>query len=81
VKQLAVVIATAELPRVREALRAAVGLGLRGDQVTVVATAALPPDPQVDRAVATLRQLGRTVAGAGALAEILAGSDHAEVWT
>lgn len=76
-KRLAIVVRTGELSRVREALRAAVGLSLRGDQVMVCGT--LPDgDAQVARAVATLRQLGHEV---GADVARVRDADAVEVWT
>ena len=60
------VVDTADIERVAEALRAAVGLGLRGDPVRVVVTEQAEPatavgDPRIARALATLVELGQTV--------------------
>lgn len=82
-KTIAVLVRTATADRAAEALRAAVGLTLRGDHV-VVAIGALPraiaEDPRVERGLATLRLLGHRVDeddGAGAVAA----ADAVEVWT
>lgn len=78
-KHIAVILATSDLARQREAMRAAVGLGLRGDRVTVVAHAEpADDDPHVGRALATLAQLGQRVArGRDAPGD----ADIVEVWT
>ena len=77
-KQLAIVVRSGELARVREALRAAVGLSLRGDRVVVVCAALPAGDAAIDRAVATLRQLGHEVGGDMAAVR---SADAVEVWT
>jgi len=80
-KTLAVVVATDRPARAREALRAAVGLTLRGDAVHVVL--AVPPpgdDPAIARALATLRELGHRVSS-GDAAAIARRADAVEVWT
>jgi hypothetical protein len=78
VKQVVVIIQSTEPDRVREALRAAVGLGLRGDQVRVHAAALDLRDPWITRAVATLAQLGRPVqSGPPQVSD----ADVVEVWT
>lgn len=74
---IAVVIDTADRERVAEALRAAVGLTLRGDPVAVVTRRPLPDDPHIERAVATLRALGHTV---GAEPSVIAAASAVEVW-
>lgn len=82
------VVATARDPhRQAEALRAALGLTLRGDRVEVVA-AAPPLTPLAHRLADTLRAFGHTVTHAEApgappdlLAEALARADRVEVWT
>jgi len=58
---LLVVITARDRERVAEALRAAIGLGLRGDPVaTLVIGAPLPEDdPRIARALGTLDRLGR----------------------
>jgi predicted RNA-binding Zn ribbon-like protein len=66
-KRIAVVIDATTAPRVAEALRAAVGLSLRGDRVQVLLTRRATPhaddhDPAIARALATLATLGHTVA-------------------
>jgi hypothetical protein len=77
-KPIAVVVDTTDLERAVEALRAAVGLTLRGDPVAVIIRRPLPADPRVDRAVATLRALGHTVGDDGGS---LAPAAAVEVWT
>ena len=71
-----VVVEAAELERVSEALRAGIGLGLRGDDVAVVLTGPAARlaggeevDPRVARALRTLAELGRParVMGGGEL--------------
>jgi hypothetical protein len=63
-KLAAVVVAAGAPARVREDTRAAVGLGLRGGQVAVwlePPAAAHADDPEIARALATLRALGHEV--------------------
>ncbi|WP_428262948.1 hypothetical protein [Haliangium sp.] len=89
-KHIAVVVAGADPERVAEALRAAVGLSLRGDRVEV-ALAVRPgrADPRVTRAVATLRALGHRVHDLGDdsaeasahLRALVHAADAVEVWT
>jgi len=85
------VVAAAHDPhRQAEALRAALGLTLRGAQVEVIA-ASPPLTPLAQRLADTLRSFGYTVAhpdaaAAGgpageALAAALARADRVEVWT
>ncbi len=83
---LVVVMATSA-DRVAEALRAAVGLGLRGDPVEALVVGrdprALEEDPRVARALGTLERLGRP-ARAATLEEAQAaarGARAVEVWT
>jgi hypothetical protein len=80
VKQIAVIVRSTDRARVAEALRAAVGLTLRGDRVlAVLADGAAEADP---RAVATLTSFGYTVArGDAAIAAAVAGADAIEVWS
>lgn len=77
-KLVAIVVRAGDAARVREALRAAVGLSLRGDRVMVVCAALPAGDAAVDRAVATLRQLGHEV---GADMAAVRSADAVEVWT
>jgi tRNA 2-thiouridine synthesizing protein A len=59
-----VVIEATRIERIREALRAAVGLGLRGGRVTVwLGAAEGSDDAMIARAIATLRELGHEVRG------------------
>jgi hypothetical protein len=84
-KRIAVIVRAADPDRVAEALRAAVGLGLRGDRVHVVlAAGAVAGHGQAARALATLRMLGHEVdmdAGAAAEASAVRAADAVEVWT
>ena len=84
-RRLLVVVLRARDPeRVAEALRAAVGLGLRGDRVQVLAAAAGPWPARAERAAATLIALGHGVALGAGEAEIAAAvrqADAVEVWT
>jgi len=74
-----VVVRSADEARVAEALRAAVGLTLRGDRVAVYRAHAVS-SPRIDRAVETLRLLGHTV-NDGAPGAALRSADAVEVWT
>jgi len=77
-----VVVRTGEVDRAAEALRAAVGLGLRGARVEVFAGAwAAHDDPRVRRALATLAELAQPLRGDDQLAAALAGADAVEVWS
>lgn len=78
-RRIAVVIQTADAMRAGEALRAAVGLSLRGDRVDVVQVTPVDPnDERVRRGLATLRALGHAVdAPLSAVRE----ADIVEVWT
>ncbi len=85
-KRVAVVVATRDRERATEALRAAVGLGLRGDEVSVAfadtgTREAAEADGAASKALSTLEVLGRRVAGPGELAALVAGADAVEVWT
>lgn len=86
-RRIAVVVTAAAPERAREALRAAVGLGLRGDRVEVILTGAAAAlagggDPAIARAVATLAELGQRVAlGGGEIAACVRAADAIEVWT
>lgn len=63
-----------------EALRAAVGLTLRGDAITVIIDpAADAVDPEAMRARATLAAFGHTIAGPAALSAAL-DAETIEVW-
>lgn len=78
-RRTVVVIRTRARDRAAEALRAAVGLTLRGDRVDVVRVAPLDEaDPRVRRCLGTLAALGHGVdAPLGALRE----ADAVEVWS
>ncbi|ACY16680.1 bifunctional 5,10-methylene-tetrahydrofolate dehydrogenase/5,10-methylene-tetrahydrofolate cyclohydrolase [Haliangium ochraceum] len=91
-KRIAVLVRTSEPARVAEALRAAVGLSLRGDRVEVVLPGAEPALSAVlaeqRRAIDTLRMLGHTVElpadaadADAAAARALRAADASEVWT
>jgi tRNA 2-thiouridine synthesizing protein A len=74
-KQIAVVVAT---DQPAEALRAAVGLTLRGDRVSVVWRAPVPDDDGVRRALGTLEALGHaTSAPESAVCQ----ADAVEIWS
>ena len=77
-----VVASTRDPHRQAEALRAALGLTLRGARVEVAVAEPLL-SPLAQRAVDTLRSFGHTVRDpAGAeLGEALARADRVEVWT
>lgn len=88
-KRIAVIVRAADPDRVAEALRAAVGLGLRGDRVHVV-LAGGAPGAGAARALATLRLLGHEVDHADgnargnadeAMARAVRAADAVEVWT
>lgn len=86
-KCLAVIIRTPQRARVAEALRAALGLMLRGDEVLVVLAdaaraATTSQDPAIDRALATLQTLGHLVlVGDAHIAPALRKAHAVEVWT
>ena len=83
-KQIAVIIATGDGARTSEALRAAVGLTLRGARVQVVIPAASTTprrDPAIDRSAALLAALGHEVTGEDTLGEAVARADAVQVWT
>jgi hypothetical protein len=68
--------------RQSEALRAALGLTLRGARVEVIIAAPLAT-PLAERAAATLRSFGYpvTIADGEALTAALTRADRVEVWT
>jgi hypothetical protein len=88
-KRIAIIVRATHPDRVAEALRAAVGLSLRGDRVHVVVAAAARPacaHAQAARALATLRMLGHDVIDAEpdtgtAEADAVRMADAIEVWT
>ena len=82
-KTIAVVVRTERTSRIHEALRAAVGLGLRGAHVTVLASVTLRDhnDPHIRKALATLRELGQSVADLDQAARVVASCHAIEVWT
>jgi hypothetical protein len=77
-----VVALTRDPHRQSEAMRAALGLTLRGARVEVIAAAPLAT-PLAHRAAETLRSFGHVVGPAegDALAAALARADRVEVWT
>ncbi len=79
------IVRTGELGRIGEALRAAVGLTLRGDRVALVlgdAARRLGAEPRVTRALGTLEMLGHTIArGDAAIGRVVADADAIEVWS
>ncbi len=83
---LLVVVMATDRERVAEALRAAIGLGLRGDPASTLLVGWSPrleEDPRIARALGTLERLGRP-ARAATLAEAQAAAREAravEVWT
>lgn len=78
-KKIVVVIRSSKSARVREALRAALGLSLRGDEVSVVMASSIDrDDPLIARSIATLEALGHH-ADASLLA--VTSADVVEVWT
>jgi len=78
-RQVAVIVRATAPARVAEALRAALGLTLRGDRVRVVLGG--PPPPEGARAAATLAAFGYPLDGPDALAEVVRAADAIEVWT
>jgi len=79
VKVLVIVVAV-DPHRQAEALRAALGLTLRGATVDVVVTAP-PGTPLAERAAATLRSFGHAVTVGAPTSAALAIADAVEVWT
>lgn len=78
-KRIAVVIKTSNADRAAEALRAAVGLTLRGDRVSVVRVRPLPEsDTRVARALGALAALGHEVDASMA---VVHEADAVEVWS
>ena len=75
---IVVIARTTDPHRQAEALRAALGLTLRGARVEVVVTGPLLT-PLAERAAATLRSFGYTVGAE--LETALATADAVEVWT
>lgn len=75
-----VVVRTLDPHRQAEALRAALGLTLRGAAVDVVVTGPLLT-PLAERAAATLRSFGYAVAPIEELEAALARAEAVEVWT
>jgi hypothetical protein len=77
--RILVIAATRDPHRQSEALRAALGLTLRGARVEVAVAEPLLT-PLAQRAADTLRSFGHEV-GPGDLATALARADRVEVWT
>ncbi len=84
-KTIAVIVRSDETARIAEALRAAVGLTLRGDRITVVlgdAAKRHAGEPRLARALGTLEMLGHAIArGDAAIPRAVADADAIEVWT
>lgn len=76
---IVVVVRTVDPHRQSEALRAALGLTLRGAKVEVIVGGRLLT-PLAERAAATLRSFGHPVHDVDVAAAI-ARADHVEVWT
>ena len=79
-RRVIITVRTSDEARVAEALRAAVGVTLRGDSVAVYLAAAPPSSPRIARATDTLRLLGHTVRE-GSPGAALRAADAVEVWT
>lgn len=75
-----VVAHTADPHRQAEALRAALGLTLRGARVEVI-LAHPPLTPLATRAATTLQSFGHGVATGGDVAAAIRRADAVEVWT
>lgn len=76
-KRILVLVHATAPERVREALRGALGLSLRGDRIHVV----LQEPIHDDRALDTLLALGHLVQAGEVCAEDIAAADAVEVWT
>ncbi len=79
---IVVIVRAVDDARIAEALRAGLGLTLRGDRVTVFATSPLPASAA--RAAATLASFGHDVhldAPADQLARAIRDAHAVEVWT
>ena len=76
---IAVIVQTTDPHRQAEALRAALGLTLRGARVEVIVHAPLV-SPLARRAADTLVSFGHRV-GAGSIAEAIRSAKAIEVWT
>lgn len=80
-KTIAVIVRSPDPRRMTEALRAALGLTLRGDRVRVV-LASTVSSTHTGRALPTLTLLGHEITrGDAAIADALAGADAVEVWS
>jgi hypothetical protein len=78
-KRIAVVIKTSNADRAAEALRAALGLTLRGDRVSVVRARPLPEaDVRVAKCLGALEALGHEVDASMA---VVHDADAVEVWS
>lgn len=76
-----VVIRATTLERCAEAMRAAIGLTLRGDHVYAIVPEAHGKDPMIARGIATLLLLKQRVCGPTRLGELVRTADRVEVWT
>jgi hypothetical protein len=79
VKTIAIILRTTAPDRTAEAIRAAVGVTLRGDRVVVAVGTAALDDQRVSHGIATLRVLGHTIATD--IGEAIRDADVVEVWT
>ena len=82
-KRIAVVVDSYHPHRIGEALRAAIGLGLRGDTVVVALLHAPKHTETLDKSLATLRAVGHVVVsphGGHELMDVLRDVDAVEVW-
>jgi len=79
---IALIIRTDQPDRVEEALRCALGLGLRGEEVHVVAKE-LPSTAGILRALKTLEAVGQSVQErkAEVLSDLIRRARAVEVWT
>ena len=85
-KHILVIVQTSTAQRTSEALRAALGLCLRGDHIHVLIEKSAQPfvennHAMISRSLATLRELGHRVSPPGQLHTALRSADVIECWT
>lgn len=80
-RNVLVVIRATDPRRAAEAMRAAIGLTLRGDKVATVVPEIHSKDPAIARGIATLLLLKQRVWAPMKLAELVRAADRIEVWT